>query len=798
MAAEGDAPPPAQKKKKGKAKKEEGIVDGVTGIDEKSLEALKAKIQVLEAENAKLKKQKRAAGAAGEDAEPEQPKEKKQKKEKTSSQKAASDAIEEEPAPLVDVSAWEDFHLSPKILGAVARVGFSAPTHVQAECLPAAIRDGRDVIGAAQTGSGKTLAFGLPILQLLLQRREAAQAAGQPRPPILRALVVAPTRELAMQVCEHLQAVGKHVGVWVVPLVGGISQLKQQRLLSKHPEVVVATPGRLWDLMKDGQPHVANLRGLEFLVIDEADRMVQQGHYAELTSILQAVSAAAGLLEAGLDAPERVADDKAATTSEEGEQVEDDAESNKEKQGKKGSGAPPLQTFVFSATLTLPTDMRRRLKKGGGGSSGSATLESLMDMVPFAGRGQPKIVDLTSDRKVADKITEACISCPEQERDEYLYCLLVSHPGRTIVFVNAVSSVRRLAAILKLLGLPVHPLHAGMQQRARLKALDRFRADPNGVLVATDVAARGLDIKDVKCVVHYQLPAAVDVYVHRSGRTARADAEGIAIALVTPNEDARYRALLRALGRASPPEFPLDESLMGAVKERARLAIRLDALERHDSKERAEKSWRKLHAEQLDLVLSDESEADDEEGGRKKRRAGKKGGKAAAAGPSGKELKKAEAEQLRAQLGELLAEPLQPRYSKKFFTGGAAAGVAVQQEQQRKKAAAAGKQAEATGNGGGQAATVKSAVAMAQRLADSHAAAGEGKGKGKAAASGAIKKKPAARMSRAAALAAAVQKAMQKKGQGKWPKLVVVPQALGRESQGPDALQALRQRLAAE
>lgn len=253
-----------------------------------------------------------------------------------------------------------------------------------------------------------------------------------------------------------------------------------------------------------------------------------------------------------------------------------------------------------------------------------------MDKVPFrtANGAKPKIVDLTSDRKLADKVQESHIRCPESERDEYLYCLLNTHPGRTIVFVNAISSVRRLGAILKVLSLPVVTLHAEMQQRQRLKALDRFKEDSNGILVATDVAARGLDIKDVQCVIHYQLPASVDVYVHRSGRTARADAEGIAIALVTPKESQRFSALLRALKREEEsPEFPIDMSIMPAVKKRVALAVQLDKLQRVESKAKAEKTWKQQHAEALDIILSsDEEDAlSDGDGGKiRGKRVGKK------------------------------------------------------------------------------------------------------------------------------------------------------------------------------
>jgi len=663
-------------------------------------------------------------------------------------------------------------------------------------------------------GSGKTLAFGLPILDLLCQAQTpaidasttTAEAASAPSP--LRALILAPTRELAMQVCTHLQAVGKQCGVWVVPIVGGISAQKQERLLSKKPQVIVATPGRLWDLMREGHTHVSNLGGLQFLVIDEADRMVQQGHYAELSSILDAIpgaraaAAARGQMnghegEEYIDPDDISFDSSGDEEEEEGKEKAKKASAEKNARSKRALQGPQLQTFVFSATLTLPGDMRKRLRKGGGGASGSATLESLMDKVPLLGHGKPKIVDLTSDRKVADKISEACISCAETERDEYLYCLLASHPGRTIVFVNAISAVRRLAAILKLLGLPIHALHAGMQQRARLKALDRFRTDSNAILVATDVAARGLDVKDVRCVVHYQLPASLDVYVHRSGRTARADKDGIAIALVTPKEDARYRALLRTLGREEPPSFPLDASLMSGARERVRLAVKLDSLDRKLSKERADFSWRKQNAEEIGIILSDDS---DDEMVIKGRRLGKKARKEKkddGVQPVGYR----EIEKIREDLNSMLAEPFQPKFSKKFFTGGAAGGVALQQQEQQEGGGGGGgrfkkggkKKNDERNNEANTTATTSKVVSMAQHLSDSRAKAAAGVNKKKTSnKTGKKKKQP----SRAEALAVAIRKQAEKKAMKGTQKrgMVVVSQAMGRNTNGPDALQALRAR----
>lgn len=511
-------------------------------------------------------------------------------------------------APAVDVSAWQDYYLENNILDSLSSLGFSAPTQIQAECLPSAIRDRMDIIGAAQTGSGKTLAFGLPMLTYLSRENRQKE---EEKKSALKGLVLVPTRELCMQVFKALDSISRNVGVRVVPIVGGISHQKQERLISKHPpEIVVATPGRYWELVREGHTHLNDYSALKFLVLDEADKMVQQGHFEELTSIFHLVSISSA----------------------------------------------KFQTFVFSATLTLPSELKKRLRKGGGGASGAASLEQLMDAVPFRSNKRPKVIDISPEKRLAENITEAYVSCPEKERDAYVYCLLAAHPGRTIVFVNAISSVRRLGAVLKLLGLPVKTLHAGMQQRARLKALDAFSNNEDGILVATDVAARGIDVKNVKCVIHYQIPATADTYVHRSGRTARAEEDGISIAFVTPKEHGRFRALLHSISSKDDiPEFPIDLSLMEECRKRVALAVRYDSLTRKDSKSKADKSWKQLHAEQLGIVLSDEEEEDttrtDHDG--------------------------IEASKLKTRLDTLLAEPLQPKFSKKFMFGGAVSGIAI-------------------------------------------------------------------------------------------------------------------------
>jgi ATP-dependent RNA helicase DDX24/MAK5 len=578
---------------------------------------------------------------------------------------AAAVAAAAPPAPeLADVSAWAPFGLHPDLLLGLSHLGFATPTRVQAECLPAALREGRDVIGAAATGSGKTLAFGLPILHALARRRSAAasaataaaMAAGAPLPAPprsrLRALVLCPTRELALQVASHLSALGRFVGARVAPIVGGIAPAKQSRLLGRCPAIVVGTPGRLWELISEGAPQLARLHALSFLVLDEADRMVEKGHYAELAHILDAVETRrAEVAREGDDDSDADDDD-------------DDADADADADGEGAAGAAAKaprrrQTFVFSATLTVPSALRKRLRlkpsvsSGGAKASRPGAVSALLEAVPFT--GTPRVVDVTDAARVlAPRLEEAVLEGSDAERDGALTYLLTRHAGRAIVFCNAISCVRRVAALLATLKLPACALHAAQQQRQRLASLDRFKGHPNGCLVATDVAARGLDIPGVRTVIHYQVPPSVELYVHRSGRTARAQADGLAVMLVTPGERSRYAQLCKALGQPTGlPPFPVEPGAMAAARRRAAVAVKLDGAKHSREKRKGDAAWRRKSAAELDLALDEDEEdaargrtrAEDEEEGRP----GKGRGVEA---PSARER------DLQRQLDALLATPL--------------------------------------------------------------------------------------------------------------------------------------------
>ncbi|KAF4520541.1 hypothetical protein B566_EDAN008740 [Ephemera danica] len=505
----------------------------------------------------------------------------------------------------IDMSAWKECFVPPLVLKALQDLRFTKPTQIQALTLPPAIMGRRDILGAAETGSGKTLAFGIPIINGILTYRESAEKGmesvedapvsedsdmeekeeevedenglgcvkvvslgptytSKPKSnKILHALILTPTRELAIQVKNHLVAATKYCNIKVATVVGGMSQDKQERVLRKGPEIVVATPGRLWELVKEGNSHLQQVDSLRYLVIDEADRMMEKGHFQELQELLERMQ----------------------------------TQSNRQSRP---------QTLVFSATLTLVHEPPARLRHKVGKKKAKRQTpgQKLQELITLLGMEKPKVIDVTARLCTAETLTEAYIPCALQEKDAHLYCFIQSHPGRTLVFCNSVTCVRRLMQLFTLLQCKPMALHAQMPQRQRLKSLDRFAADPKGLLFATDVAARGLDIQGVQHVIHYQVPRTSECYVHRSGRTARASSEGLTVLLVEPKEMPLYSRLCRTLGRdESLPEFPVDNFLMLAVQARVQAARQLESLEHTQRRSNAEEGWLNKAAKELDLYF---------------------------------------------------------------------------------------------------------------------------------------------------------------------------------------------------
>ncbi|RWR81210.1 DEAD-box ATP-dependent RNA helicase 13 isoform X1 [Cinnamomum micranthum f. kanehirae] len=483
--------------------------------------------------------------------------------------------------------AWKELRLHPLLMKSIYKLGFKG-THTHTESLHSCGCSSRK-----ETGSGKTLAFGLPILQRLLEEREKAERvleAGQDavkegaRESYLRALIVTPTRELALQVSDHLKAAAKLTNISVVPIVGGMSTEKQERLLRRRPEIIVGTPGRLWELMSGGGEHLAELHSLSFFVLDEADRMIENGHFHELQSIIDMLPTIPGTVGGR-------------------SQVSLNCETISSLQWKK------RQTFVFSATIALSAGFRKKLKRGSykpkkSVNDGMSSIETLSERAGM--RADAAVVDLTNASIMAHKLEESFIECSEEDKEAYLYYLLSIHGhGRTIVFCTSIAALRRISSLLRILGISVWTLHAQMQQRARLKAIDRFRASEHGILVATDVAARGLDIPGVRTVIHYQLPHSAEVYVHRSGRTARASADGCCIALISPSDRSKFGSLCKSFSKDSLQRFPIDMTYMPEVAKRLSLARQIDNILRRNSQENVNKSWFERNAESVELVMED-------------------------------------------------------------------------------------------------------------------------------------------------------------------------------------------------
>ncbi|KAH0835852.1 ATP-dependent RNA helicase [Lanmaoa asiatica] len=563
---------------------------------------------------------------------------------------------------------WHPFNLHPRLLQVLHIKSFTSPTPIQSRALPFALSS-RDIIGVAETGSGKTLAYGLPILHRILS---------QPRDPTqkrnLQALILAPTRELALQVSDHLNAFsgnvdtalkdeleevdlskvqgnakGKNRNAHTLPLVsiavlvGGMSAQKQRRILDRGVDVLIATPGRLWDTLEEDEVLAQQVRNLKVLVLDEADRMIEAGHFAEMDNILR-------------------------LTIRKSKEDEIEPELNGRECDAGSPRSDNLQTFVFSATLSkdLQRNLKRRFRpKPGkkGNSKPPSTLDDLLLRLDFRDPA-PEVIDLSPEGGVVSTLQESKIECLASEKDAYLYYFLLRYPGRSLVFLSAIDGIRRLTPLLELLKLEVFPLHSQLEQRQRLKNLDRFKTTPNGILLATDIAARGLDIPAVDHVIHYQIPRSADVFIHRNGRTARAMHKGFSLLMCSPDERRIVRALLSNLGRQDTdiPDITIKLTLLDHLKERIRLARQIDAQQHRVKKQNHERNWLKEAAEAMELELDSDvvsyravSASEDE------------------ARPTKHQRKRASVQiaALKAELKEMLSRPLIARgVSTRYITSG--------------------------------------------------------------------------------------------------------------------------------
>ena len=403
--------------------------------------------------------------------------------------------------------------LHPPLVKALRELGFTRPTPIQAEAIPAAL-EGRDLIGAAQTGTGKTAAFLLPALQRIIL---------SPQPGKTRVLVLTPTRELAVQVADHLRQLAKHVSVRSIAIYGGVAMEPQIKALRSGVEVVIATPGRLLDHLRRG---IAKLDQLEVLILDEADRMLDMGFLPDIRKIVKTL-------------PKK------------------------------------RQTMLFSATM--PDEILK------------LSQEMMRD---------PVRIKLGGDEKTAVGIRHAAYPVPQHLKTQLLLTLLRDTAmSSVLVFTRTKHGADRLAQVLEREGFKTGRLHSNRTQSQRLASLNAFRLGRLQVLVATDIAARGIDVEKISHVINFDLPNSPEAYIHRVGRTARAEAVGDAFTLVSKEEEKALRVIEKTLGPALPrvklPDF--NYRALPAVKSHAPSGEdknkRPDRAKRFQEKDR-EKEWK--------------------------------------------------------------------------------------------------------------------------------------------------------------------------------------------------------------
>ena len=362
---------------------------------------------------------------------------------------------------------FSDFNIDPALLRAVGDMGFTEPTPIQRDGIPHGM-EGRDVLASAMTGSGKTAAFLLPILNRLLKVRR-----GQ-----TRALVLAPTRELAAQIVTHFDDLARHTRLRAASVFGGVPMRPQERALRQGVDLIVACPGRLLDHM---QYPYARLEGLEILVFDEADRMLDMGFLPDIKRIL-------------------------------GQLPEID------------------QTMLFSATMPKPI----------------VTLAHQMMRAPA-------VLNIERPAAPASGVHQEIYPVPEQLKRHLLLSLLRERKlDNALVFTRTKHRANRLAAFLLRHGIACERIHGNRTQKQRTMALAGFKSGRFKVLVATDVAARGIDIEALSHVVNFDVPNVADDYIHRVGRTARAGATGEALTFVSTKEKRDLRSIERAVGKTLP------------------------------------------------------------------------------------------------------------------------------------------------------------------------------------------------------------------------------------------------------
>lgn len=376
---------------------------------------------------------------------------------------------------------FENLNLTAPILAALKTEGYTTPTPIQSQTIPL-ILERKDVLGCAQTGTGKTAAFAIPIIQLLSRDKNL-----NPGKRVIRSLILTPTRELAIQIAESFKSYGKNTNLRYHVIFGGVNQNSQVNSLRLGVDVLIATPGRLLDLINQGY---VNLNHLQFFVLDEADRMLDMGFLHDVKKIITKIPS-------------------------------------------------KRQSLFFSATMPEP-------------------IVKLADTI----LANPSKVEVTPVSSTANTINQAVYFVDKENKKHLLKEVLTNKDiERVLVFTRTKHGADKVVKDLTKSGIKSQAIHGNKSQNARQRALSNFKSKETRVLVATDIAARGIDIDELTHVINYELPNIPESYVHRIGRTGRAGSDGIAIAFCDAEEKAYLKDIQKLIGRQIPvlenQNFPL-------------------------------------------------------------------------------------------------------------------------------------------------------------------------------------------------------------------------------------------------
>lgn len=358
---------------------------------------------------------------------------------------------------------FSELGIAPNILQALAKLNFFQPTPIQHQAIPSAL-EGKDLVGIAQTGTGKTLAFGVPVIQRILQTGGVG-------------LILLPTRELALQVDETFQKVGRSLGIKTAVLIGGASMNQQHQALRRNPQVVIATPGRLVDHL---QQKSFGLSRIKVIVLDEADRMLDIGFLPQIKAVLD--------------------------------------------------GTPKdRQTLLFSATMP-------------------------QEIASLAGRYMrlPLRIEVAPAGTSASQVEHEVFIVKKEEKMQLLEKILADYPGSVLVFSRTKHGAKKIAAVIRHMGHTASEIHSNRSLAQRKEALGGFKMGKYRILVATDIAARGIDVSDISLVLNFDLPDNSEDYVHRIGRTGRAGKFGKAISFATPDQRRDLKSIERLIRKTLP------------------------------------------------------------------------------------------------------------------------------------------------------------------------------------------------------------------------------------------------------